>query len=168
MPPAKLKKWVAQAKSLGAKRAKIIPASSVRTAEWVRMKCRYGCGGFGGCLMCPPHSPTPRETQRVLDDFRWAVLFEAGRRQPRNIVFRLEREIFLAGHYKAFGYASGPCRLCASCGLDGGCRHPDEARPAMEAAGIDVYATARSNGFAIKVLTDTRQEGHYFGMVLIE
>jgi glyoxylase-like metal-dependent hydrolase (beta-lactamase superfamily II) len=28
--------------------------------------------------------------------------------------------------------------------FDRGCRHPDEARPAMEACGIDVFATARN------------------------
>ncbi len=168
MPPARLKKWVARAVALGAKKAKIVPVSTVKTAAWVRMKCRYGCGGWNGCLTCPPNSPTPGETQAVLDDFRWAVLFEAGRREPRDITPKLEREIFLAGHYKAFGFASGPCRLCASCGMAEGCRHPDEARPAMEAAGIDVFSTVRANGFKIEVLRDTCQEGHYFGMVLIE
>ena len=168
MPPANLKQWTDRAVALGAKRAKIIRAATVKTGEWVRMKCRFGCGGYGGCLMCPPRSPTPEETQRVLDDYRWAVLFEAGRRVPRDIAPKLEREIFLAGHYKALAYSSGPCRLCASCNMEGGCRHPDQARPAMEACGIDVYATVRANGFKIEVLTDTRREGHYFGMVLIQ
>ncbi len=168
MPPKELAKWAKRAEELGAKRAKVIPAATVKTAEWVRLKCRYGCGGYNGCLTCPPHSPTPQETQRALDDYRWAVLIEAGKREPRDIVPRLEREIFLAGYYKAFGFASGPCRLCAECNLGGDCRHPDEARPAMEASGIDVFATARANGFEIEVLTDTSREGHYFGMVLIE
>lgn len=168
MPPAKLKKWEARAVEMGAKRAKVIPASSVKTAEWVRLKCQYGCGGWNGCLTCPPNSPTPRETQRALDDYRWAVLFEAGRGMPRDMTAKLEREIFLAGHYKAFGFASGPCRLCAECNVGGDCRHPDEARPAMEASGIDVFATVRANGFEIEVLTDACEKGHYFGMVLIE
>ena len=106
----------------------------------------------------------------MLDDYRWAVLVEAGRggKKPREIVPKLEREIFLAGYYKAFGYASGPCRLCPACDVKQDCRHPEEARPAMEACGIDVFATARRNGFEIEVLTDTRQQPTFFGMVLIE
>ena len=163
-----LARWAKRAEELGAKKAKIIRVATVKTAEWVRLKCKYGCGGWNGCLTCPPNSSTPEETQRVLDDYRWAVLVEAGKRVPRDIIPKLEREIFLAGHYKAFGYASGPCRLCAECNVAGECRHPCEARPAMEASGIDVFATVRGNGFTIDVLTDTCQTGHYFGMVLIE
>jgi predicted metal-binding protein len=161
-------KWAERAVALGAKAAKIVPADSVKTAEWVRMKCRYGCGGYGGCLTCPPHSPTPQETARVLGDYAWAVLFETGRGGRRELAATLEREIFLAGYYKAFAMASGPCGLCDACDFENGCRHPEQARPAMEACGIDVFETVRRNGFTIEVLTDTSQKGHYFGMVLIE
>jgi hypothetical protein len=38
----------------------------------------------------------------------------------------------------------------------------------MEAAGIDVYATARNNGFPIEVVTDEKCEQNYYGLVLIE
>jgi predicted metal-binding protein len=168
MPPAKLKKWAERAVEMGAKRAKIIPVSSVKTAAWVRMKCKYGCGGWNRCLTCPPHSPTPEETQAVLDGYKWAVLIEGGRGGPRPVVPKLEREIFLAGCYKAFGYASGPCHLCPACDVEQACRHPEEARPAMEACGIDVFQTVRANHFEIEVLTSTAQQGHFFGMVLIE
>ena len=34
------------------------------------------------------------------------------------------------------------------------CMHPDKARPAMEAAGIDVFATARAAGLPIEVVRD--------------
>ncbi|MCE5231071.1 DUF2284 domain-containing protein, partial [bacterium] len=33
---------------------RLIDPRTVPTAEWVRMKCQYGCGGYGGCLTCPP------------------------------------------------------------------------------------------------------------------
>ena len=168
MGPRKLKRWAERAVELGAKAARVIPASSVKTAEWVRMKCRYGCGGWGGCLTCPPHSPTPRETARMLKDYRWAVLFERGRQVGRELAQKLEREIFLDGYHKAFGMTSGPCHLCETCDVASGCRHPEEARPAMEACGIDVFGTVRRNGFEIEVLTSESQKGHFFGMVLIE
>ena len=54
----------------------------------------------------------------------------------RRTVAALEREAFLAGFYKAFGFACGPCGLCEECAVreglparrtgapgDGGLRH---------------------------------------------
>jgi hypothetical protein len=38
----------------------------------------------------------------------------------------------------------------------------------MEACGIDVYATARNNGFTIDVVRTCDDPQHYFGLVLIE
>jgi hypothetical protein len=38
----------------------------------------------------------------------------------------------------------------------------------MEACGIDVFATARGNGFSIAVVTDRKDSQHYFGIVLLE
>ena len=43
----------------GASGAKLVPADEVYCAEWVRLRCQYGCGGYGRCLTCPPYSPTP-------------------------------------------------------------------------------------------------------------
>jgi predicted metal-binding protein len=80
----------------------------------------------------------------------------------------MEREIFLSGHYKALGLGAGPCRLCNTCAFGKGCRHPDEARPAMEACGIDVFATVRKHGFNINVVKTYSDPQHYFGLVLIE
>jgi len=137
---------------LGAREAKIIDPKTVETAPWVRWKCQFGCGGYNSSLMCPPHSPTPEETRKVLDSYKKAILFEAGRLDAKEIAFKMEREAFLSGSYKAFGLGAGPCRLCNTCAFDKGCRHPDEARPAMEACGIDVFATARKHGFTINVV----------------
>jgi predicted metal-binding protein len=153
---------------LGAVEAKVIRAETVVTAPWVRMKCRYGCGGWGSNLCCPPHSPTPEETAKVVACYQRALLIhcEAGVR-PTPLVTALEREIFLAGFYKALGFGAGPCRLCRTCNLEG-CLHPEEARPAMEACGIDVFATARGNGFPIEVVRDESCDENYYGLVLIE
>jgi hypothetical protein len=38
----------------------------------------------------------------------------------------------------------------------------------MEACGIDVFATARANGFPIGVVLDETSDQNYFGLVLIE
>jgi len=52
-------KYIRRAKALGARGAKVIPAKSIVAAEWVRIKCQFGCDGYGGCLTCPP---TPQST----------------------------------------------------------------------------------------------------------
>jgi predicted metal-binding protein len=160
--------FVKKARKLGALGAKLIDPSNVDTDAWVRWKCQFGCGGFGSSLVCPPHTPTPDETRKMLDGYKRAVLFESPPGKAKQIAAALEREIFLSGRYKALGLGSGPCRLCEECALDEGCRHPREARPSMEACGIDVYATARKHGFTINVVRERDDPQHYFGLVLIE
>jgi len=153
---------------LGAIEAKVISPATVKTAPWVRWKCQFGCGGFGSSRMCPPHTPKPDETRAMLDEYRRAVLFESPPGKAKKIAAALEREVFLAGCYKALGLGAGPCELCQTCAFDEGCRHADEARPAMEACGIDVFATVRKHGFAINVVRSRRDPQHYFGLVLVE
>jgi len=104
----------------------------------------------------------------VIDGYRRALLFEAPRRRPKKIAAALEREMFLAGYYKAFGLGSGPCRYCDECAFDDGCRHPERARPSMEACGIDVFETVRRNGYDIEVVRHRRDRQHYYGLVLVD
>ena len=168
---ASYQQWLDAAKRLGAAEAKVIATASVVTRTWVRLKCQFGCGGYGQCLTCPPYSPTPEQTQAMLGEYRIALLVHApgdgGGKLIKRIVPDLERKVFLAGFYKAFALACGPCDLCETCNLEA-CEHPDQARPGMEAAGIDVYATARGNGFPIEVVTDPSCPQNYYGLVLIE
>jgi len=149
---------------------KMIPTTEVQTAAWVRLKCQYGCGGYGQCLVCPPYTPTPEQMRRVLDCYQRGLLIHLSPdAELKAIVVGLEREIFLRGAWKAFGLGAGPCSLCKSCSLEAGkCRHPHEARPAMEACGIDVYSTVRRAGFEIEVVRTTDQCPNYFGLVLVD
>ena len=173
-----LERFCKLARELGALEAKIVATSKVFTADWVRLKCRYGCPVYGYCLTCPPYSPEPHQTRRVLDEYRYAILLRNDRTKPlRKIGRELERRIFLAGYYKAFAYLCGPCRLCSECpAVDLAhvgappkeCLHADRARPAMEAAGIDVFATARAAGMPIEVVTSTSRKQNYYALVLIE
>lgn len=162
-----LRRYLKRAKELGASEAKIIPADRVYTAGWVRLKCQYGCGGWGERLTCPPNSPGPEETAKLLKAYNRAVLIHGDDHADiREIVAALEREIFLDGFHMAFGLGAGPCELCDKCGRS--CRHPEQARPAMEACGIDVFKTARSNGFPIKVVRTYGSKGNYYGLVLVD
>lgn len=43
----------------GMDNAKVIEPASVVTAAWVRLKCQFGCPGYGKSHCCPPHTPSP-------------------------------------------------------------------------------------------------------------
>ncbi|MGQ9617086.1 MAG: DUF2284 domain-containing protein [Spirochaetota bacterium] len=159
--------YVQKAQELGINEAKIISARSIVTAEWVRLKCQFGCDGFGQSLTCPPNSPSPEQTRRMLEYYEYGIMLHGDEYTDiRKIVASLERLIFLDGFYRAFGMGAGPCNLCKECPEF--CRYPEEARPSMEACGIDVYATVRANGFPLEVLKTTSCRGNYYGVVLIE
>jgi len=158
-----------KAMDLGAIEAEIISPQNVYTAEWVRLRCQYGCGGYAARLTCPPHAPEPARTRKVLDTYRTAVLVHGDRKSSmREVIVELERQAFLAGYYKAFSFASGPCRLCEQCPTEGTCRHPRQARPAMEASGIDVFRTAREAGFPIRVVKNRSEKPDFYGLLLLE
>jgi len=168
------------AKKSGVSWAKIIHPKNVVTAEWVRMKCQYGCNRYGTCLTCPPFSPTPEYTRKMLEYYSKALIMiydihprpkETERRQRRKMrkdIASLEREAFLDGYYKAFGMASGPCNLCATCDTTQPCKFEDLARPSMEACGIDVYATLANAGYKLEVVKSYDQIWHYSGLILID
>ncbi len=160
-------KYIKKAKDLGIKDAKIIPAESIVTAEWVKLKCQFGCYGYGRKLTCPPYSPTPEQTRRMIADYKYGLLLH-GHEYPDicNIVSAMEREFFLDRYHRAYGMGAGPCHLCEKCSKF--CRHADKARPSMEASGIDVYSTVRANGFPIEVVKTITSEVNYYGVVLIE
>ncbi len=86
----------------------------------------------------------------------------------RNIVADLEREMFLDGHHKVFGMAAGPCEFCRRCEPGKGCKHPYEARPSMEACGIDVYQTARNNRIRLEVVKSEESLCSFLSLILIE
>jgi len=154
----------------GVKDARIISPSDIQTAPWVRLKCQFGCDGYGQCLVCPPFTPTPDQMRKVLDAYGRGVLIHFGSEVDiKAIVADLEREIFLRGAWKAFGLGAGPCYFCKKCPVEEGqCKHSERARPAMEACGIDVFSTVKKAGFPIEVVRTRRQCPNYYGLVLVD
>jgi predicted metal-binding protein len=169
----KYKEFIKMAVELGANDARIIKTDSIVTAAWVRWKCMYGCSGYGSSLCCPPNSPTYHETRELVVSYKDALLvhftedIKSATVDPTEVITTLERAIFLAGYYKAFGLGAGPCRLCEECTMKK-CRYAEIARPSMESCGIDVFSTVRNNGYHIEVLKDLTSEMNRFGLVLIE
>jgi len=157
-------------RKLGVKDARIISPSDVKTAAWVRLKCQFGCDGYGQCLVCPPFTPSPEQMRKVLDCYHRAILIHfKPQAEVKTIVADLERSIFLSGAWRAFGLGAGPCYFCKRCAVEEKqCRHPERARPAMEACGIDVYSTAKKAGFPIEVVRTRRQCPNYYGLILVD
>lgn len=175
-----LKKYCDQAVGFGFTHAKVIDPASVVTAAWVRLKCRYGCPGYGWSHCCPPETPTPEETRNVLDSYHRTILFhretpdEPGRWKAIGALCRklvdLEGEIFKDGYYKALVFVAGPCSICKTCSKTEGkpCNFGAKARPSMESAGIDVYRTARNNGFHIEPLKEKHDTMNTYCLMLID
>ena len=138
-------------------------------SDWVFWKCRFGCPNYGSTLTCPPHSPNPQQTRALLQGYEWALLIKYDTStEYHELLLELEREAFLGGFYKAFALTAGDCRLCEVCNPSKGiCIHQDQARPSMEACGIDVFTTARNAGFNMKVVTSKDEKYHSICMLLI-
>jgi predicted metal-binding protein len=166
----------------GATHARVIDPSTVVTAPWVRLKCQFGCPGYGRSYRCPPDTPTPEQTQAILDGYQRAILFhleapsrpDGSRRERRHRLYdtlvTLEGELFKEGYYKAFVFLSGPCHLCRECGKLKGepCQLGFRARPSMEACGIDVYRTARNSGFFIEPLREKSETQNIYCLMLVD
>jgi predicted metal-binding protein len=182
MEDRNLEKYWSRITGAGGVEAKVVHPSSVVTAPWVRLKCQFGCVRFGKGYCCPPDTPRPEEMRKILDAYDRAILFHIiaekrsgkGRRDLLQKIFRslvdLEGEIFKDGFHKAFVLLAGPCDLCQECAkvTGGGCHFGNRARPSMEACGIDVYQTARNNGFFIKPLKDKTETQHNYCLMLVD
>jgi predicted metal-binding protein len=98
--------------------------------------------------------------------------YEARLRDSKNefarIMTALEAEAFKMGYRFAAAFAGGDCVLCDVCAGANGqpCSHPFEARPSMEAVGIDVVATAAAAGLAIEMPAD--EHPRWTGLLLID
>ena len=171
----KLKPYIATALKEGVTNAIIIEPARVVTAPWVKLKCRFGCPGYAGCLCCPPYSPTFDEMRKILDSYRHAILLHRHVKKGWQAVnelnhsaLKLERDLFLSGYYKAWATNCGPCEKCTDCDTSSTCKHLDTARPSMEACGIDVYATARYYNLPIDVVKTRGDKRDFYTMVLID
>ena len=170
----------ARALELGAADALLASPDAVTTAEWVRMKCLYGGCTAGRCLTCPPYSPTPAQTRALLDEYESVLLLRfdvagvrggehlAASRRTSAAALQLERELFLAGHHKAFAIAGGrPCDLDEACGTPETCDCRERLRPGPAGCGIDVFTTCANAGWPLKVVQGRDEPYHRLALVLV-
>ena len=96
-----------------------------------------------------------------------------------HAVSNVESMAFYNGYYLSMGFAAGSCKqtLCykfPNCqALEGkGCRHPNIARPSMEAVGFDAYRMAAQVGWEIypvggNCVPESIPHGLMMGLVLV-
>ena len=159
---------------------KWIDPQKIIVAQWVRMKCMFGCGEYGHSACCPPNTPSVSECERFFHEYQDAVIFrfEKAVDKPEdrhkwskkvNIkLAKLEREVFLAGYERAFLLFMDSCGICADCAaIREECKEPRFARPSPESMAVDVYSTVRQFGFPIEVRTEYSQEMNRYAFLMI-
>jgi predicted metal-binding protein len=102
------------------------------------------------------------ELDRTTDSVKW-------QRKLHKVVNLLETEAFKKGFYLAAGLIGGECSLCDDCVSQGSgkpCRHPFEARPSMEAMGVDVVKTCQKAGMPVRL--SSKDKVRWTGLVLLD
>jgi predicted metal-binding protein len=149
-------------------------------SQWVRMKCMFGCDGYGGAA-CPPNIPSVEDCRKFFREYSRAVVFHfekilndpADHKQwAKHINSKLldtERAVFLAGYHKAFMLLMSTCNLCQECVKDRShCENPGLRRPTPEGMAVDVFTTVRQYGLPIKVLKDHSEKLNRYAFLMID
>jgi len=158
----------------------IDPAEMV-VAQWVRMKCLFGCDSYGRNASCPPNTPSIDECREFFKEYRLGAVFHFSKRfnepeerhewsrEVNRSLLDLERSIFVAGYPQAFLLFVDNCKLCRECtSTRAGCRNKRMARPTPEGMGVNVFATVAKYGYPIEVLDDYDKEMNRYAFLLIE
>jgi len=164
----------------------VLPFSvkKIVVANWVNLKCRYGCTQFNANWSCPPATPDINEARNLLEEYSTALML-VGNQQVSEFyrdtnknrtdqvrywkgTVMLERQLFLEGYDKAFGLVSGACKLCKKCAYPENCRFPMEKRPTVESLSIDLVGTLKNIGHDIKVAMDIKETFKYYSMILLD
>lgn len=157
-----------------------IDPATIVVAQWVRMKCMFGCGEYGRGAACPPNTPSVAECERFFSEYRHALIlhFEGRMENPEDRhawsakinarLVKLERAVFLAGFERAFMLFMDSCAFCKTCSCSREtCAEPRMARPAPEAMAVDVYTTVRKAGYTVNVRTDYDQKMDRFAFLMV-
>ncbi len=164
----------------------ILPFSihDIVTAQWVNLKCRYGCSQYNANWSCPPATPDLYEARTILSEYSTALLLVGS--QNRNDFYKdsnrnrtdqvkywkgivsLERLLFLKGYDKAISLVSGACSLCKKCAYPDACRFPMEKRPTVESFCIDLFGTLKNLDIRTRVAMELNETFKYYSIILLD
>ena len=164
--------WLtAQARSLGATDAAIIPAHRLAVEDRFAEMCGAPtrCPSYGLAPGCPPHAIKPSVFRDQLAGYRHILVFKIDApvadlmneqrltiaREIHRIAATLERAAVSQGWTQVRGLAAGSCKelfceteeQCPVLAKRLPCRRPDAARPSLSAMGVDFAALAESVGW---------------------
>jgi predicted metal-binding protein len=184
LPPAVLQLLIQQGKKYGLESIYPFSPEEILVAEWVQLKCRYGCSRYNKSWCCPPATPGPEKVREILSEYSQALLLVSTRNsvpefyldnsRKRAKLIRcwkgtvsLERVLFLEGYYKAFSLVGESCALCKECSYPNDCLFPREKRPSLESFSIDVFGTLERMGISTEVKTNTKDSFSYYAIILV-
>ena len=160
---------------------KWLDPQEIIVAQWVRVKCMFGCVEYGKCATCPPNTPSIVECEKFIREYKEAAVFHFEKKvdkpEDRKVwskvvntkLLEMEREVFLAGYHKAFMMPMDSCAQCSDCTDERTkCKNKRVARPGADAMGIDVYASVRAVGYPLNVLDDYSKTMNRYAFLLIE
>jgi predicted metal-binding protein len=160
---------------------KWLDPQDIIVAQWVRLKCEFGCPSYGKQASCPPNNPSVEECQRFFLEYQHAILLHFQKIAPEkedrkawsartNLkLVKLERDIFMAGYPKAFLLFMDSCEICSECVPDRAmCKEPKLSRPSPEGMAVDVFSTVSKLGYPIEVLTDPSQTMNRYAFLMID
>lgn len=185
-----LKRIIQKAHENGAMDAYAIRAGDIIVDPRVRLKCLIPRCTHYGDLVCPPNVPEPEEFLKFLNQYHCGVLISTVYSNPpkpksliesddvskeirkkskklSEILLKMESSALASGYRFAIGLTGGCCSYCDECpGTGFKCNHPYEARPSMEAVGIDVVGTLENVG--ISVAFPVSDYVKWWGLLLLE
>jgi len=159
---------------------KWINPKEIVVAQWVRVKCTFGCGDYG-LGACPPNTPSVSECESFFKEYESGLIIRLNKfadknsypsdwsREMTNKLLEIEREIFLTGFQKVFLLNQTCCTLCKDCSgnrLD--CKDKMKSRPSPESFAVDVFKTVRNAGMEINVVAENPSEMNKIAILLIE
>ena len=163
-------------KKYGINEAMVIYTAKIDVKDYVALKCKFGCTRFGKSYSCPPNTPKPEETRKILSEYKKAVLVcgevkegFVGQKKISDGILAIERALFLSGYYKSFAMTPGSCTICKDCNChdDKPCRFPEKCRPTIEGVGIDIFSTLKKFKKNLDVIKD-RTKFICYGLILLE
>ena len=170
-------------RNYGLENIKPFPCEDIIIADWVNLKCRYGCSRYNRSWCCPPATPDPDRVRQILSEYSQALLLQGSHRFPEFYrddsrkraglvrcwkgTVSLERLIFLEGYHKAFSLVGESCGLCKNCAYPKNCRFPQEKRPSVESFSIDIVGTLHRLGITPHVATDKREPFTFYAIILL-
>ena len=160
---------------------KWLDPQEIVVAQWVRLKCEFGCSSYGKVASCPPNAPTVEECQHFFSDYKRSLVLHFQKIAPEKAerktwsartnlkLVKLEQAIFKAGYHKSFLLFMDSCEICAECvPARADCKEPKLSRPTPEGMAVDVFSTVRKLGYPIEVLSDINQVMNRYAFLMVE